>query len=102
MVYEKRISLKDYLSASKSTVQIQQLPIEHPDFDKTYFDLEDVINVHGQLTFSDNGKFGFDCCHFDDISPIFGSLKDGHYLTFDEVKIEIEKMVDQFEKRQYV
>ena len=78
-----------------------QLPKDHPDYLKSYFDLGTIIKVHGGLTFSNFGKFGFDCFHYNDISPTLGSIsKNSHYWKFEEVEEEIKKMVDQFEERQ--
>lgn len=91
-----------------------QLPENHPDFDKEYNDIQD-IHVHGDLTFGENGKFGFDCGHIlkGDISPQDETLKITnpmestvltslhgnecyHYWTFDEVKNELENLANQF------
>jgi hypothetical protein len=73
-----------------------QLSSDHPDYSKGYDDVD--IEVHGDLTYSYLGKFGFDCAHYDDITK-FRICENGHYWTFDEVKTEIEKMVDQFIER---
>jgi hypothetical protein len=81
-----------------------QLPVDHPDYNESYLELSDV-KVHGGLTFGNDGKFGFDCIHYNDISPIFSSVKpydsdqNGHYWTFEETKEEVEKLVDQFIER---
>ena len=93
-----------------------QLPINHPDFNKGYDDDID-ISVHGGLTYSINGKFGFDCAHYSfdgDIIPGYQTFvktrkdifKDnnnfqsgGHYWTFEEVKKEVEFLALQFKDR---
>jgi hypothetical protein len=80
------------------------LPSDHPDFSKTYLELENKISVHGGLTFSNDGTFGFDCGHYDDICPVsksssIGHSRGNHYWTYDEVVVEIKKMVDQFIER---
>jgi hypothetical protein len=65
-------------------------------------------NVHGGLTFSDEGKFGFDCAHAGDLTPgvmlsVLRSAKDPNeyvrltldidtYRTFDWVVDETEKL----------
>lgn len=93
-----------------------QLPNSHPDFSKTYQNLSKQIEVHGGLTFSENGKFGFDTAHFGDISPARESHQaknpdlypppssmvnaHSHYWTFDEVKAEVESMAKQFKDRE--
>lgn len=93
-----------------------KLPKTHPDFNKKYSDLEDIINVHGNLSFAENGTFGFDCYHIlkGDISPMdktmdskydkFKSLSislygEEHYWTYEEVKDEVESMSQQFKSR---
>lgn len=48
-----------------------KLPVDHPFHDLSYSDLEDIsekypIHVHGGLTFSEEGLFGFDCSHYGD------------------------------------
>jgi len=88
-----------------------QLPNDHPDFNKSYFDL-DEMDVHGGLTYSALGKFGFDCSHARDIFPVRKNMdvdlnyllnkEYTHYWTYEEVKKEIEKMVDLFIERQYI
>ena len=88
-----------------------QLPGDHPYYDKHYDDIDDIY-VHGDLTYSTDGLFGFDCSHIleGDISPLdetmrakypdmFRSLHNGttpHYWTFEEVKKETENMAKQF------
>lgn len=96
-----------------------QLPATHPDFDRSYDDLEYIISVHGNLTYGENGMFGFDCHHIlmADISPVdkmmnkkdprFAALSSDlpfsrreHYWTFEEVKNEVESLVQQFKNRE--
>jgi hypothetical protein len=82
--------------------------------------LEKIIRVHGDLTFGENGKFGFDTHHMGDISPVdetmavkaqdermrkvfqteplFGNQK--HYWTFEQVKEEVKYMAEQFKERE--
>jgi hypothetical protein len=46
------------------------VPFGHPAHALTYFDpLLEGIDVHGGLTYSDNGKHGFDCAHAGDYVP---------------------------------
>lgn len=40
------------------------VPEDHPCYGKGYDEVD--VCVHGGLTFSDGGKFGFDCAHWDD------------------------------------
>ena len=94
-----------------------KLPKTHPDYNKKYSDLEDIINVHGNLTFTEDGMFGFDCYHIlkGDISPMdktmdskYGKFKslstllyrEEHYWTYEEVKDEVESMTEQFKSRE--
>lgn len=94
-----------------------KLPLTHLDFNKKYRELEDIITIHGNLTFGEDGTFGFDCHHIllDDISPLdktmdskydkFKSLSiplygREHYWTYDEVKEEVESLTAQFKSRE--
>jgi hypothetical protein len=57
------------------------VPFGHPAYTLTYFDpLLEGIEVHGGLTYSDNGKHGFDCAHgWDYVPTVDSSLKSlGH------------------------
>lgn len=98
-----------------------KLPPNHPDFYRSYNDLEKEIRVHGDLTYgSVNGTFGFDTAHSTDgdivpayqilngdpkYGPLFkmmemkNSLSKTHFWTFEEVKKEIFSMADQFKAR---
>lgn len=97
------------------------LPANHPDFCKDCDRLEKIIEVHGDLTFGENGTFGFDTHHIrdGDMSPgdETTALKDGrmaammhdtqfisgrgkHYWTFEQVKEEVKRMAEQFKKRE--
>lgn len=93
------------------------LPPDHIDYNKSYNELEDIIKVHGNLTYGNNGVFGFDCCHslMGDVSPVSETLKikdpklfqhvDSlsnryHYWTFEDVKKETENMAKQFKDRE--
>lgn len=61
------------------------LPIDHPFHDLSYDDVEGMddveINVHGGLTYSERGLFGFDCSHSWDYYPMqnWGLL--GEFVT---------------------
>lgn len=67
------------------------LPSDHPLNGKRHDDLSDVINVHGDFTYSNDGKnntwiIGFDCNH----------LHDGDKENTEEfVVFEIQSVVDQ-------
>ena len=67
------------------------LPADHPLNGEHYDDLNDVVDVHQGLTFSDNGErntwiIGFDCNH----------AKDGDKENTEEFVVsEIQKLVDQ-------
>jgi hypothetical protein len=47
------------------------VPEGHPMYGKTYDEVHDMtdIEVHGGLTFSKDGQFGFDCAHAFDLVP---------------------------------
>jgi hypothetical protein len=89
----------------------------HPDYAKTYHEIEGEIEVHGGLTFSEMWPdekdglwyFGFDCGHAWDIDmsirdyienrntprgPIFASNKNIEY-----VQQECERLAEQLAKR---
>lgn len=87
----------------------------HPDFKTKNVDTL-PINVHGELTFGEDGIFGFDCRHMlmGDISPVDKTMqfnnptmfpninflnRKEHYWTFEEVKAETESMAEQFKSR---
>lgn len=87
-----------------------QLPKDHPYYDKHCDDIDDIY-VHGNLTCSVDGLFGFECSHVSegDISPLDATIRAKypamlnfndkivpHYWTFDEVKKETENMAKQF------
>ena len=91
------------------------LPLTHPDYGKNYNDID--VHVHGGLTFSENGRFGFDCAHLTtDIIPIHFYLNkkdpvlfplfDGPrfcsqtFKDFEFVKKEVESMATQFKNRE--
>lgn len=81
------------------------VPKDHPTWGKHYDKIEGDIEVHGGLTFSEQGKeenilnnpdlwwFGFDCAHGWDWSKLNPS---GHKWTREEVIKETEKMAQQF------
>jgi hypothetical protein len=76
-----------------------QLPANHPYYFKKITDF--TIDVHGGLCFSCHGYFSFSCCQINDVIPVyskykFDSFDNKHYWTFEEVKNEVKKMVDQF------
>ena len=76
------------------------LPESHPDYGKTYDEIG--IDVHGGLTFSESGKFGFDCAHAGDFQPGLTPrhrLSDEVYRTVDFVLAELQKLAEQFDRR---
>lgn len=93
-----------------------QLPNDHPYYDEDYNDITDIQD-HGDLTYGQDGKFGFDCGHMleGDISPQDETLKvknpelfpqvvslsgKYHYWTFEEVKEEVENLAQQFKDKE--
>jgi hypothetical protein len=56
-----------------------QVDADHPWYGKGYDEID--ADVHGGMTYSDKGEFGFDCAHAGDLVPKMYALT-GH--TFDE------------------
>lgn len=84
------------------------VPSDHKDYNKDYDDIN--IDVHGGITYSSFGTFGFDCIHGGDLSPeinhplvyrpscnTFGTYKDYAFVVN-----EIKKMADEFKKREAI
>lgn len=80
-----------------------KLPDTHPDYGTSYDDLYS-ISVHGGLTYSEGGEFGFDCGHGGDISPmvslLVGAHPDDRYRNIGYVIKEIMSMAEQFKERE--
>lgn len=98
-----------------------QIPKGHPYFEKPYEEIDEVVNVHGGLTYGTMSKsypveteissywLGFDCAHYGDArdlelikefnSQVYeiyaGMYNEGHLWTADEVCDELKQMVDQ-------
>ena len=91
-----------------------QLPDTHPDFYKDQYeiDFDEGMEPHGCLSYGNKkGKFGIDFAHGSDMIPkqsysyfiIFNNINPfSHYWTFNEVKQEVEKLADQFKKRELI
>ena len=84
------------------------VPKEHPDYGSMYDTLP--IDVHGGLSFSQDGKFGFDCCKGQDINPkiIIGGqvmpdiqFAGATYKDYDFAINEVKKLADQLKVREY-
>ena len=81
------------------------VPRGHPFWGKHYDDIDDMVVVHGGLTFSQRGGqdprwpnrnlwwFGFDCAHAGDWTI---SRPEGHRWTPSEVKMECNQLAEQF------
>jgi len=98
------------------------LPETHPDFSTSYEDLGVHFNVHGGLTFGEDGTFGFDTSHLGDIIPsqfvniqrviveaceageaikrVMNKDDSRHYWTYEEVEKELKSLAEQFKKRE--
>jgi hypothetical protein len=88
------------------------VPKKHHYYGLSYNDVP--ANVHGGLTFSDEGKFGFDCAHAGDLTPgvmlsVLRSAKDPNeyvrltldidtYRTFGWVVKETENLAKELHK----
>ena len=71
---------------------------EHPlyrnvDEDDTF----DYLDVHGGVTYKGDGKFGFDCNHAGDMSPMFGTMTNGpaEYRTLEYATDEVKRLAQQ-------
>lgn len=83
------------------------LPKEHPDFGKCYGEVDEYVSVHGGLTFSEGGCFGFDCGHAGDLTPAFASNKELQdlingdvYRNMAYVENQLRRLAEQFRKRE--
>lgn len=76
-----------------------KIPETHPYHNKNFDDIDNDINVHGGFTGGDDeGRIGFDTCHYGDQYPCmfdFGLQKNGHYWTYEDTIEEVKKVVDQ-------
>ncbi len=68
------------------------VPNSHPDYKKSYTEVEEKYSVHGGLTFSDEIEyigalpddlwyFGFDCGHYGDMYAVDDAVKYGLRIT---------------------
>jgi hypothetical protein len=64
------------------------VPFGHPAHGKGYDEVD--LDVHGGLTFSDSGKFGFDCAHAGDYVPRVA-------ISLGEVGITRDPIFDTYE-----
>jgi hypothetical protein len=74
-----------------------KLPNNHPDIGKDYDDID--LDVHGGLTYGNHNTFGIDFSHIHDFNPEFLIPHPDPLIkvwTFDEVKAEGFKMIEQF------
>jgi len=70
------------------------LPDGH-EFIKLFYD-DIPICVHGDLSFKEENKIGFDCAHGGDLIPKYGNDWSGtEYRNVEFVKNELRKMVEQ-------
>lgn len=70
------------------------LPADHPLNGEHYDDINDVIDVHQGLTFSDNGDnntwvIGFDCNHYGD-----GDKENTEEFVLSEIKRVVDQITD--------
>lgn len=70
------------------------LPADHPLNGEHYDDLNDIIDVHQGLTFSDNGEnntwvIGFDCNHYGD-----GDKENTEEFVLSEIKRVVDQITD--------
>ena len=79
------------------------LPTSHPDFGKCYGEVENEVSVHGGLTFSDGGKFGFDCGHAGDLIPALEHAPNptiDTYRNMEYVELQLRRLAEQFRQRE--
>ncbi|ARF08601.1 hypothetical protein Catovirus_1_651 [Catovirus CTV1] len=78
-----------------------QLPEHHPYYDKDYFDIKN-IDLKFELSYGENGKFGFDCWNCLSPDETMRLIKSGKVYNgewdYDKVKEETENMAKQFKK----
>lgn len=81
-----------------------RIPLDHPLHDVSYNDFyeKDIhFDVHGGLTFSDRGIFGFDTSHYNDLMPFCAALPSemgNIYRTKEYVIEETNKLAEQFKE----
>lgn len=79
------------------------IPASHPDFGLHYDEVD--VTVHGGLTYSEDGCFGFDCGHAGDLTPAFENFlsKDRFhdvYRNMAYVELQLRRLAEQFKKRE--
>jgi hypothetical protein len=89
------------------------IPQGHPDYAADYNDV--VVHVHGGLTYSDTEgdatKFGFDCGHYNDVTPSrleqmqrlnvrLDLFEGATYKTLQFVINELDNLAKQFKERE--
>jgi hypothetical protein len=70
-----------------------QVDADHPWYGKGYDEID--ADVHGGMTYSDKGEFGFDCAHAGDLVPKMYALT-GH--AFDDTYKDMGFVVNQLIK----
>jgi len=73
------------------------LPESHPYYTSNKDDLKHIISVHGKLSYSNSGTFGFDCACKNDYVPK-NPKSNCKYWTAEMVKKEVINMAQQFEE----
>ena len=102
MEYQMRLSGYETLAEGKDGGYVS-IPKNHPFYGKSYWDIEDKIEVHGGLTFSgklpglDGLWFGWDYMQAGDYAytPIYVSITDKRWTT-QEVVDECLRVIEQF------
>jgi hypothetical protein len=78
-----------------------RLPDGHPDIGNSYDVMSEYIDVHGGFTYASDNEYGFDTAHLGNLVPKL-RIKgfDTVYWTFDMVKEEALRVVEQFRARE--
>ena len=89
--YECRAERHDTMGHWCGYIQVGAL---HPWHALNYDDVD--VDVHGGLTFSENGWFGFDCAHAGDLVPKMHALTGGHYLgeTYRDLGFVVGQLIE--------
>ena len=73
------------------------LPVKHPYYQYNKHELDGIIIVHGKISYSNYGTFGFDCGHKGDYKPRKPDNKTKIYWTAEMAKKEVLYLASQFE-----
>ena len=68
-----------------------------------YIDVSKIKHIHGDITWGDHEKVGFDCAHLStDFVPLINYSTKSVYKDFDFVESELKKLVNQLTQKDKV